>query len=93
MAAAIWFVVPIVALPGIYYMSGSAIAPLCLAGGFAVIVAVNYVLFSWMLIASEELDFERPLAIVSETPESTVAGRAFDEDLEKAVEEVHRTAA
>src|SRR5713101_7221563 len=47
MTAAIWFVIPVAGLFGIYYMTGSAIAPLCLAGGIVLIGAMNYLLVNW----------------------------------------------
>jgi hypothetical protein len=91
MVAAIWAIVPIAGLSGMYYMSGSAIAPLCLAGVIALIAAVNYALLSWMLVASADL---RRLAIVTDvTQRPQVARRAASEDLEQAAEEPHKTAA
>ena len=65
MTTAFWFLVPVAALSGMYCMTGSAIAPLCLAGGFVLIGAMNYLLLSWMLVASAELDLGRPSAIVA----------------------------
>lgn len=67
MVAAIWMIVPIGGLSGIYYMSGSPIAPLCLAGIIIAIVSTNYYLLSRMLIASEELNVERPHIVVTDT--------------------------
>jgi hypothetical protein len=64
--AAFWFVVPVAALSGMYCMTGSAIGPLYLAGGFVLIGAMNYLLLNWMLIASAELDLERPSAVVTD---------------------------
>ena len=92
MVAAIWFVVPIAGVCGIYYMSGSPAAPIVLAAVLGFIMLANYKLFRWMLIASEELELERPLPVVTK-PAEPVMGPATGEDQRKAAGEVHRTAA
>jgi hypothetical protein len=48
-----------------YCITGSAIAPLSLAAVFALAGAMNYLLLNRMLIASAELDLERPSAAVT----------------------------
>ena len=55
---ACWFVVPLVALPAMYYMGGSVLAPLCLGGGMLFVGFVSYRLLSWMLMESIELELE-----------------------------------
>jgi len=82
MTAAFWFVVPVAALSGMYFMTGSAIAPLCLAGGIVLIGAMNYLLVNWMLIASAELDLERPSAVVTDVvPHPVTTRRIGSQDL------------
>jgi hypothetical protein len=66
MTAALWFLIPLAALSGMYCITGSAIAPLSLAAVFALAGAMNYLLLNRMLIASAEFDLERPLAIVTD---------------------------
>jgi hypothetical protein len=91
MVAAIWALVPLAGLSGMYYMTGSPIAPLCLAGVIALIAAINYAILSWMLVASAEL---RRLATVTDIMQHpAVAKRATGEDTGQAAEEPHKTAA
>src|SRR5260370_42150713 len=58
--AAIWLVIQVAGLSGMYYMTGSAIGPLCLAGGIVLVGAMNYLLVNWILIGWAELDLEHP---------------------------------
>jgi hypothetical protein len=84
MTTAFWFVVPVAALSGMYCMTGSAIAPLCLAGGIVLIGVMNYLLVNWMLIASAELDLERPSAVVTDVvPHPATTKRFASEDLDE----------
>jgi hypothetical protein len=86
MTTTFWFVVPVAALSGMYCMTGSAIAPLCLAGGFVLIGAMNYLLLNWMLIASAELDLERPSAVVTDVvPHPATTKRIASEDLDECL--------
>ncbi len=78
MVASIWLIVPIGGLSGLYYMSGSTIAPLCLAGIIIVIVSTNYYLLSRMLIASEEVSAE-PIVVTDTTARLAFAGRVESE--------------
>jgi hypothetical protein len=65
MTAALWFLIPLAGLSGMYCMTGSALAPLSLAAVFALAGAMNYLLLNRTLIASAELDLERPSAVVT----------------------------
>ena len=47
-----------------YYLTGSAIGPLCLAALVALTGSMNYVLVNWMLIAWSEVDLEHPSVVV-----------------------------
>jgi hypothetical protein len=66
MIGAFWFLIPVAALSGLYWMTGSAIGPLSLAAVFALAGAMNYSLLNQMLIASAESDLERPSAVVTD---------------------------
>jgi len=66
MVAALWFLIPVAALSGMYCITGSAIAPLSLAAVFALAGVINYLLLDRMLIASAELDLERPSTVVTD---------------------------
>ena len=83
MTTAFWFLVPVAALSGMYCMTGSAIAPLCLAGGIVLIGVMNYLLLNWMLIASAELDLERPAAVTDVVPHPATTKRIAGEDLDE----------
>ena len=60
MTAAICFVVPVAGLSGMYYLTGSATGPPCLAVLLALTGAMNYLLVNWLLIAWSEVDLEHP---------------------------------
>jgi hypothetical protein len=80
--AAIWFIVPVASLSAMYYMTGSAIGPLCLAGAIALIGAMNYWLLRRMLIAWAELGLERSSAVVTDiVPHPTRTRRIASEAL------------
>ena len=84
MTTAFWFLVPVAALSGMYCMTGSAIAPLCLAGGIVLIGVMNYLLLNWMLIASAELDLERPSTVaIDVVPHPGRNKRIASEDLDE----------
>lgn len=88
MVAVIWIVMPIGALAAMYSMSGSLVAPLCLLGAFVVLALVSYTFLSRMLIAAEEPDIERRLAILTAPVKPAMVQRP-----RQAADELHKTAA
>ncbi len=91
MVAAIWLVIPVGALSGMYYVTGSAVAPLILAGGFAILVTANYLLLSRMLVAWAELGSELSVGAVTEVAQRPAIARPAGKIRTEA--EIYHTAA
>jgi predicted phage tail protein len=72
---AIFGLVPIAGLAGMYYMGGAVLAPLCLAGGVLLIGGISYRMLSWMMIEAERVDRRPPATAIERTVQPAVSIR------------------